>query len=75
MERGDLAQGYKGGSTIKLRPEDKAKKSFSFANISKVRESNPEHMQGKKYQKKKGSMAKLNHGGKKKKKGGKGGKR
>ena len=49
LERGDLSSGYQGGTTIKLRPEERKKKEFSFKNIQKVREDNPEHMQGKKY--------------------------
>ena len=51
------------------------KRTFKFAEISKTREENPEFMTGKKFMKKKGSMAKLNRGGKKSKGKGKGKKR
>ena len=45
--------------TVQMRPKEREKRKFSYAEISKKREENPEYMMGKRYQKKRGSMGKL----------------
>ena len=79
LERGDYSKNRetekKGPILESMRPKKKEKRVFKYDEIKKTRDENPEFMMGKRYMKKKGSMAKLNRGGKKAGKGKKGGKK
>ena len=78
LDKGDLLGGaYKGAGVIDPKDSDekirfgkvkKEKKTHSYAEIMKERESNADYMTGKRYKKSRGAMGKIHQKGKKTKK-------